>query len=139
MVAAWHRLTISGRRVLFPIYIPCPIRGRHLDQGKSRDCRGGSRESDPCVLDANSRQQILATAHYSDGSLRDVTSAAGYSTNAALVADVNRTGVARTGQVPGEAAIAVHYMGQVASVQFQVPRTTAFCFAPAGLILFSVC
>lgn len=78
------------------------------------------------VLEANSRQQILATAHYSDGSVRDVTSAAGYSTNAPLIAEVDRTGVVRTGLVPGEAVIGVHYMGQVASVQLQRPRTSGY-------------
>lgn len=81
---------------------------------------------DDRVLDADSRQQILATAHYSDGSVRDVTSAAGYSTNAPLVAEVDRTGVVRTGKVPGEAVIGVHYMGQVASVQLQLPRTSGY-------------
>jgi len=78
------------------------------------------------VLDADSRQQILATAHYSDGRVRDVTSAAGYSTNAPLVAEVDRTGVVRTGQIPGEAVIGVHYMGQVASVQLQLPRNSDY-------------
>ncbi len=75
------------------------------------------------VMDAAGRQQILATAHYSDGSVRDVTAAAGYATNASLIAEVDRQGLVRTGQVPGEAAITVHYMGQVASVQLQVPRS----------------
>ena len=89
------------------------------------------------VLDANSRQQILATAHYSDSSVRDVTSAAGYATNAPLVAEVDRTGVVRTGQVPGEAVIGVHYMGQVASVQLQLPRTSGYApfeFPPQNAI-----
>ena len=92
---------------------------------------------DDRVLDANSRQQILATAHYSDGSVRDVTSAAGYSTNAPLVAEVDRAGVVRTGQIPGEAVIGVHYMGQVASVQLQLPRTSGYApfeFPPLNAI-----
>ena len=76
------------------------------------------------VMDVAGRQQILATAHYSDGSTRDVTAAAGYATNASLIAEVDRHGLVRTGQVPGEAAITVHYMGQVASVQLQLPRST---------------
>ena len=77
------------------------------------------------VMEMASRQQILATAHYSDGSVRDVTSAAGYASNAPLIAEVDRAGIVRTGQVPGEAAITVHYMGQVASVQLQLPRAAA--------------
>ena len=75
------------------------------------------------VMDVASRQQILATAHYSDGSVRDVTAAAGYASNAPLIAEVDRAGIVRTGQVPGEAAITVHYMGRVASVQLQLPRS----------------
>ena len=75
------------------------------------------------VMKIASQQQILATAHYSDSSVRDVTSAAGYASNAPMVAEADRQGLVRTGQVPGEAAITVHYMGQVASVQVQVPRT----------------
>ena len=53
-----------------------------------------------------------------------MTAASSYVTNASLVADVDRQGLIRTGRVPGEAAITVHYMGQVASVQVQVPRST---------------
>lgn len=78
------------------------------------------------------RQQILATAVYSDGGRRDVTAAAGYSSNAPLVADVDHAaaeeesaghaGLVRMGRVPGEAAITVHYMEQVATVQLQLPR-----------------
>ena len=78
------------------------------------------------VLDANAQQQILAAAHYSDGTVRDVTSAAGYTSNAPLIAEVDRNGVVRTGMIPGEAAIAVHYMGQVASVQLQLPRVAGY-------------
>jgi hypothetical protein len=74
-------------------------------------------------MDFGGQQQILATAHYSDGKTRDVTDAAGYASNATQVADTDRQGRIRTGKVPGEAAITVHYMGQVASVQVQVPRT----------------
>lgn len=76
------------------------------------------------VLEMSSRQQILATAHYSNGSVRDVTSGAGYASNATLVAEVDRLGVVRSGQVPGEVAITVHYMGQVACVQLQLPRSS---------------
>ena len=73
-------------------------------------------------LAAGGEQQILATAVYSDGGLRDVTSAAHYSSNAPHVAEVDVPGLIRCGQVPGEAAIAVNYMGQVAAVQIQSPR-----------------
>ncbi|MBI3860578.1 MAG: DUF1553 domain-containing protein [Planctomycetia bacterium] len=69
------------------------------------------------------QQQILATALYSDGSQRDVSSAALYSGNAPQVAEVDARGLIRCGQAPGEAAVTVNYMGQVAAVQVQSPRT----------------
>ncbi len=74
------------------------------------------------VLSFASQQQILATAFYSDGSQRDVTAAAGYTSNSTLIAEVEGAGLVRMGQIPGEASITVHYMGQVASVQLQLPR-----------------
>lgn len=73
-------------------------------------------------LAAGGEQQILATAVYSDSSFRDVSSAALYSGNAPHVAEVDSQGLIHCGQAPGEAAITVNYMGQVAAVQIQSPR-----------------
>jgi hypothetical protein len=73
-------------------------------------------------LAAGSEQQILATAIYSDGTFRDVTSAALYSGNAPHVAEVDSQGLIHCGLIPGEAATTVNYMGQVAAVQIQSPR-----------------
>ncbi len=77
------------------------------------------------VLGTASQQQILATAIYSDGQERDVTAAAGYASNAAHVAEVDHGGVIRTGTFPGQAAVTVGYMGQVAAVKVLVPRPDA--------------
>src|SRR5262245_56069154 len=74
------------------------------------------------VVEFESRQQILATAEYSDGSLRDVTAAATYVSNAPLVAEASPGGRVTLGRVPGEAAITVNYMGQVAAVRLLLPR-----------------
>src|SRR5581483_8379181 len=74
------------------------------------------------VLGTEARQQILATAVFSDGRRRDVTAAASYTSNAAPVAEADRHGLLRTGKVPGEAAVTVNYMGHVAAVRVQVPR-----------------
>lgn len=75
-------------------------------------------------MESGGTQQILATAIYSDGSLRDVSAAAQYSTNAPQVAEADNRGSIRCGNVPGEGAITVNYMGQVASVQVQSPRAS---------------
>ena len=77
------------------------------------------------VLGFETEQQILATATYSDGAVRDVSDAAAYAANSELIADVDQNGLVRTGRIPGEVSITVNYMGQVAAVQFQVPRPDA--------------
>ena len=74
------------------------------------------------VVSFGASQQILATARYSDGQERDVTALASYSSNATHVAEVERGGLVHCGQVPGEAAITVSYMGQVAAVKTVIPR-----------------
>ena len=74
------------------------------------------------VLDRSADQQLLVTAVYSDGSTRDVTDAAAYSTNSPVIADVDPGGLVHTGIVPGPAAITVNYMGQVAATKILVPQ-----------------
>ena len=53
----------------------------------------------------------MATAVYSDGRRRDVSSAAAYASNAVLVAEVDAHGLARIGRVPGQAAVTVQLSG----------------------------
>ena len=77
------------------------------------------------VLGLKAEQQILATAVFSDGGLRDVTAAAGYTSNAGHIAEVGPGGRVRTGTIPGEAAVTVHYMGLVGVARFQIPRPDA--------------
>ena len=79
------------------------------------------------ILGRSADQQLLVTAVYSDGSTRDVTDAAAYSTNSPVVADVDPGGLVHTGTVPGPAAITVNYMGQVAAARMLVPQNL-----PAG-------
>jgi hypothetical protein len=79
------------------------------------------------ILGRSAEQQLLVTAVYSDGSTRDVTDAASYSTNSPVVADVEPGGLVHTGTVPGPAAITVNYMGQVAAARILVPQEV-----PAG-------
>ncbi len=77
------------------------------------------------VMRFGEQQQILATAIYSDGSRRDVTAAAAYTSNATLVAEVDARGLVRVAQVPGQAAITVNYLGHVGAIEIQVPRPGA--------------
>lgn len=75
------------------------------------------------ILSPQSEQQILVTAEYADGSHRDVTHAAGYSSNLAEIAEVDESGRIRVGEVSGEAAITVNYMGYVSAVRVLIPRS----------------
>lgn len=94
----------------------------------------GSRD-DPRVIDIaiapahrlispRGRQQITVTARYSDGSRRDVTSRAEYSTNDAELVEVNERGLVETNAVPGEGAVMVRYLGHVAVFRATIPLDT---------------
>jgi hypothetical protein len=55
-------------------------------------------------------QQIIATAHYADGTTRDVTREASYTSNTPSVAEVSQDGLLSS-QRKGEAALLVRYEG----------------------------
>jgi hypothetical protein len=73
------------------------------------------------VLDAESTQRLLVTARFSDGSTRDVTHAAVYSSNDQSLAAVDEAGRITTGGLPGETALVVRYQDQVAACFVAVP------------------
>jgi hypothetical protein len=75
------------------------------------------------VLGTTSQQQLLVTAVFTNGTTRDVTSSADYTSNATLVADIEEAGHVHTGRVPGEAAITINYMGHVTAARITVPRS----------------
>ncbi len=70
----------------------------------------------------NVQQQLAVIAEYSDGSQRDVTRQADYSSNLDVVASVSPDGLVRTTGQSGEAAIMTRYMGQVAVFLSLVPH-----------------
>ncbi|MBT4694772.1 MAG: DUF1553 domain-containing protein [Planctomycetaceae bacterium] len=67
-------------------------------------------------------QQLRVVATYSDGSIRDVTRAAAYTTNMEVIADCNTKGVIETGKIAGEAAITISYMGKVDVARVVIPQ-----------------
>ncbi len=73
------------------------------------------------VLSRNARQQFAVTAHYSDGSIEDITRRAQYETNDADVAAVDANGLVRTLALSGEAAVMARYQGHVAVFRATVP------------------
>lgn len=71
-------------------------------------------------------QQLAVTAHYADGSTRDVTHLASFQSNEAGVAAVDPRGIATATGVMGEAAITARYLGKFAIHRVAVPLTGTF-------------
>lgn len=78
--------------------------------------------TDVGVRSTNSQQQLAVVAEYSDGSQRDVTRQADFSSNLDVVASVSPDGLVKTTGQSGEAAIMTRYMGQVAVFLALVPH-----------------
>jgi len=70
---------------------------------------------------ADEQLQLTVTAHYDDGSTRDVTALAAYQSNESPIAAVNEDGVITAGHVTGEVAVMARYQGQFAVVRVTVP------------------
>jgi hypothetical protein len=77
-------------------------------------------------------QQIQALAHYSDGSVRDVTSMALYESNDRAVAEVNERGLLKVNDIAGNVAVMVRYQGQVAVYSASVPLGAPVVSLPAA-------
>lgn len=74
------------------------------------------------VSEQGTQQQLAVVAEYSDGSQRDVTRQADFSSNLDVVASVSPDGLVKTTGQSGEAAIMTRYMGQVAVFLALVPH-----------------
>ena len=74
-------------------------------------------------------QRLIVQAHYSDGSVRDVTGLADFVANDGEVATVDDRGRVTVGAVHGEGTILARYMGQVAIARITVPAENRL---PAG-------
>ncbi|MDR3636629.1 MAG: DUF1549 domain-containing protein, partial [Isosphaeraceae bacterium] len=73
------------------------------------------------VLARGTSQQVVVTAHYTDGSKEDVTRWAQYQSNDPEVAAVADGGLVETRTLSGQAAIMARYQGQVAVFRATVP------------------
>ena len=83
------------------------------------------------VVNMNSRQQLKAWAHYSDGSKRDVTQMALYESNTRDMVSVSETGQVKTKDIPGRVAVMVRYQGKVAVYTAAVPLGPKLNSTPA--------
>jgi Protein of unknown function (DUF1549)/Protein of unknown function (DUF1553) len=74
------------------------------------------------VIDRKGGQQLAVFAHYSDGSVEDVTRRAQYESNDTDIATVNESGVVSTLSLTGQAAVMARFSGQVTVFRAIVPR-----------------
>ena len=74
------------------------------------------------LLDTRQQQQLRVTATDASGQTWCVTAEAEYESNNEVIAGVNRRGLVVSTEVPGEAAILVRYMGQVAVSRITRPQ-----------------
>jgi hypothetical protein len=65
-------------------------------------------------------QQLRVQAHYSDGSTRDVTALAGFSSNDKEIARVTDDGALTIGKMSGQGVIVARFMGLVGDSQIEV-------------------
>jgi hypothetical protein len=73
------------------------------------------------ILTRQNKQQFAVYAHYSDGSVEDVTRRAQYESNDTEVATVDSSGLVQTLAMSGEAAIMARYQGHVTTFRATVP------------------
>jgi hypothetical protein len=83
-----------------------------------------------CVLARKAAQQVAVLAHYTDGSVRDVTRQAQYQSNETAIATVDDNGLIRTLDQSGEAAVMARYQGQVAVCRITAPLATTLASYP---------
>jgi hypothetical protein len=72
-------------------------------------------------LAAGQSEQLNLTAHYSDGSMRDVTRQSTFQSNESAIVAVDQAGAVKAGMLPGEAAIMARYMGYIATWSTLIP------------------
>jgi hypothetical protein len=85
---------------------------------------------DTRVMPRGSTQQIVVTAHYTDGTTEDVTRWAQYQSNDTEVATVAEGGQVDTRGMSGQAAVMARYQGSVAVFRATVPLGVAIAKYP---------
>ncbi|HLJ92959.1 MAG TPA: DUF1553 domain-containing protein [Gemmataceae bacterium] len=89
------------------------------------------------ILTRQNKQQFAVYAHYSDGSVEDITRRAQYDSNDTDIAVVDGAGLVRTLAMSGEAAIMARYLGQVTTFRATVPlglETSEYSFEPLTIV-----
>src|SRR5262249_34620198 len=66
-------------------------------------------------------QQLVVLAHYTDGSVQDVTRSALYEPNEKGMAEADENGFVKLADQPGDVAVMVRYQGKVATFRATAP------------------
>ena len=74
------------------------------------------------VLKTGGRQPLTVTAHYDNGTTRDVTPLTAFQSNEAPIAAVDDAGRITGGSITGSAAVMARFMGQIAVCEVTIPR-----------------
>lgn len=67
-------------------------------------------------------QQLVVTAHFDDGTTRDVTHLCAYQSSDSTLAEVSESGLVTAGKFTGEPAVMARYEGQIAISRMPIPR-----------------
>jgi Protein of unknown function (DUF1549)/Protein of unknown function (DUF1553) len=100
-----------------------------ISEGMPREVEGAPRLEKLTVTPGNivlSNQQTLqleVTAHFDDGSHRDVTRLAAFQSNESPIAEVDDAGLITAGAITGDAAIMSRFMDQIAVCEVTIPRS----------------
>ncbi|MCB1275055.1 DUF1549 domain-containing protein [Prosthecobacter sp.] len=94
-----------------------------MPYGKDTDPKMASISVEPSKLTMplKGAQQLKVTAHYTDGSTRDVTKRALYEANEKAMAETSETGLVKLFDLPGDVAVMVRYQGKVSTFRATVP------------------
>lgn len=94
-----------------------------MPYGKDTDPKMASISVEPSKLTMplKGSQQLKVTAHYTDGSTRDVTKRALYEANEKSMAETDETGRVQLFDLPGDVAVMVRYQGKVSTFRATVP------------------
>ena len=77
------------------------------------------------LMTFNETHQLTVTAHYSDGTTRDVTNLAQFSSSESVYAAVSTEGKVKAGPIPGEATIMARFAEKFAVCNVLIPLPTA--------------
>ncbi len=74
------------------------------------------------LLTFGEEQQLIVTAHYADGTTRDVTPLTIFQSNENVLAAVDAAGKVKAGPLPGEAAVTARFMEKFAICNILIPQ-----------------